>query len=92
MTIADETKQSRFSVVVHLVAAVVMGWISFTLSAVYTKWLFVFLGFAVLVAIGFALERVVGKKGVKWWLGNGGIIYLFVWVVTWVLLFNLGLA
>jgi cation transport ATPase len=96
MKFGDELSQSRLSVSVHLIAAMIMGWASFTLKAViyrgsetYSNWYAVFLGFAVLIGLGFTLERALGKKGVKWWLGNGGVVYVFVWVVAWVLLFNL---
>ena len=50
----------------------------------------IIIGFVLLIVIGFITERIVGeKKGIKWWFGNGGFIYILIWVVVWVLLFNL---
>lgn len=28
------------------------------------------------------------KKDSKWWLGNGVIIYIFVWFITWTVFYN----
>ncbi|MCD6477603.1 MAG: hypothetical protein J7K87_01240 [Candidatus Aenigmarchaeota archaeon] len=42
----------------------------------------------VLVLIG----EIIGKKfkkNTKWWLSNGGMIYLLMWIISWVFFFNL---
>jgi hypothetical protein len=81
----ENSEQSRWSVAIHTTAAIVMGWFSLQIGGTYA----VLAGFAVLFATGFALERFIGRKGVKWWLGNGAIIYIFVWIVAWVFFFNM---
>lgn len=88
--IADDTNQSRTSVAIHVVAAIVMGWVSDVMSTIYTKWLSVGLALVVLVALGFLIQNIAKGKDMKWWLGNGGIVYILFWIVTWVLFFNLG--
>jgi len=82
----NETNQSRVVVLIHTVVAVVMGWFCVYLN---NDWMAGPLGIIVLIIIGFASARMVGKKGVKWWLGNGAIIYLFVWLTMWIYFFNL---
>ena len=34
-------------------------------------------------------KRFVGKKNVKWWLSNGAVVYLFIWIISWTFFFNL---
>ena len=43
---------------------------------------------AVLLIAGYVSEYIVAKKGIKWWLGNGGIVYILLWLVTWILFYN----
>ena len=79
---------SRVSVGVHTAAAVFAGWASlFVGRGLYA------LGLAIVILIiaGFATEKLAGKRGIKWWLGNGAIVYLFFWLVSWTFFFNMGL-
>jgi len=39
--------------------------------------------------IGYITEFIVKKKGISWWMGNGGILYLFFWFISWVFFLNL---
>ena len=81
-----ELLHSRISVAVHIVAAIVISYVSFTLqNTLYAG----VLGIVVLIAIGYPLERVAGKKGFKWWFANGIFIYLFIWLVGWTYFLNL---
>jgi hypothetical protein len=80
-----EMKDSRISVLIHLVAGVAIGLLSTFLGmALYA------LGVAIVVAIvlGHMTERAVGKKKFSWWIGNGLFIYLFAWVDVWIFVVN----
>ena len=80
-----ELKASRAVMIVHTVLAIAMGWASPQLGILLAG----FTGIALLLVCGYACEKLVGKKGIKWWIGNGVIIYLFVWLVSWVYFFNI---
>jgi len=85
----DELKQSRLSVAFHLAAAIAVGCVSWFLSLTYTKWISAAIGLAVLAALGYMLNRR-WKVSWRWLSGNGMFVYLFVWAVAWILLFNMG--
>jgi hypothetical protein len=78
--------QTRISVTLHTVAAIVMGWLSITLA---NNLYALGLGVLVLIIVGFLTERITKKKGIKWWFGNGIFIYLFLWLVSWIFFLNL---
>ena len=84
-----EISQARIVVVIHLVAAVFAGWVSIQIALLSRSLFAGVFGLALLVGIGFLTEKLVSRKGLKFWLGNGVIIYLFFWLVTWIYLFNL---
>ncbi|MDI6720748.1 MAG: hypothetical protein QMD85_00045 [Candidatus Aenigmarchaeota archaeon] len=50
-----------------------------------------FLLMLVFLAAGkFGMQRIVKeKKDMKWWLGNGIIVYIFVWFVMWTVFYNI---
>ncbi|MEE9405860.1 MAG: hypothetical protein V3V26_00465, partial [Candidatus Aenigmarchaeota archaeon] len=54
-----------------------------------TNWIPGVVGIGVLIAVGFLSEKLVTKKGMKFWAANGIFIYLFIWLVSWVYFFNL---
>ncbi len=87
----DEINQGRVSVSIHAVAAIIMGWLSVQIASMSRALFAVALGLVILYIVGFVTQKIVGKKGIKWWFGNGIIIYLFIWYITWVFLFNLPL-
>lgn len=82
----SDLKHNRISVTVHAVAAILIGQMSVWLSNnLYSG----VLGIGVLIGIGYSLRIVTGKRDLKWWLANGIVIYLLVWLVTWTYLINL---
>lgn len=82
----SDLKHNRISVTVHAVAAILIGQMSVWLSNnLYSG----VLGIGVLIGIGYLLRIVTGKRDLKWWLANGIVIYLLVWLVTWTYLINL---
>lgn len=83
----QERKHSLFSVFLHSAAAIVMGYISIII--VIGTLIKIALAIIVLIVIGFITQKIIGKKNKGWWIGNGAAIYLFLWFLTWVILFNI---
>jgi hypothetical protein len=84
-----DLRKIRISVVSHIVLAILVGWISIYIQ-VATRTLFAAgAGLVILILFGYLLERGIGKQGIKWWLGNGAIIYLFIWLISWAFFLNL---
>ncbi len=52
------------------------------------------IGLAIAILILFILPKILGKmwgeEKAKWWFGNGGFVYIIIWVVSWTILYNLG--
>ncbi|MBI4181360.1 MAG: hypothetical protein HY520_00130 [Candidatus Aenigmarchaeota archaeon] len=81
----DERNQVRVSVALHAAAALAVAVLSPFLAG-----LGAIAGVLVLVALGGLVARAFRQKA-KWWLANGLIVYLFLWLVAVIYLFNLGL-
>ncbi len=82
----SDLNTSRISLGVHTITGIIAGYLSIFLErALYS------LGLAILILIitGYVIEFVLKKKGIKWWMTNGGILYILVWLVSWVFFFNL---
>ena len=78
-------RDARISVIAHTIAAVLVAYFSLWIqNNVYAG----VVGLVVLIAVGYPLERLTGKRGFKWWLANGIVLYLLVWLVGWIYLFN----
>jgi hypothetical protein len=76
----------RVSLAIHTIMGIIAGYASNMFNeALYS------LGLAVIILIitGYGVEFALKKKGIKWWMANGGIIYILVWIVTWTFLFNM---
>jgi hypothetical protein len=86
MFMDPELKAGRITVGIHTAAAILMGWISPQMGS---GWISGLLGIALLVVIGFASEKLVAKKGIKFWAANGIFIYLLIWLVSWTYFLNL---
>lgn len=85
-----ELKAARITVGVHTLLAIIMGWLSPVLSGQFmTNWMPGIVGIILLVVVGYGTERLVGKKGFKFWAANGIFIYLLIWLVSWVYFFNI---
>ena len=83
---------SRISILIHSIVAVIVGYASLTLRSIFQSgWIVAAVAIIVLVVMGFGLQRMVGKRGLKWWVSNGLFIYLFFWLISWTMFFNLGL-
>ncbi len=83
---------------IHSVLAIVAGYISFLLSTGAVtgvgknEVLAVLAGLIILYAGGQISERVFGKEavgGTKGWLWSGIVPFFFVWIMVWVILYNM---
>lgn len=85
-----ELKASRITVAVHAVLAVVMGWLSPIIAGQFgTNWAAGGLGIVLLIVGGYGTERLIKKKGIKFWLANGVFIYILLWLVSWTYFVNI---
>jgi isoprenylcysteine carboxyl methyltransferase (ICMT) family protein YpbQ len=50
------------------------------------------LGFVVLYLTGVVAQRTTGQSGIKWWAANGLVVFLFIWFISWTVLYNLSLV
>ncbi|RKY43453.1 MAG: hypothetical protein DRP81_06885 [Candidatus Omnitrophota bacterium] len=85
----EENKLSRLSVLLHSLLGFFIGFFSNSIALTITKIGAIFFGFVIVILFGFVLERFTGKKGFKWWLGNGLLFYLFLWFITWTFFYNI---
>ena len=79
-------KKELLAMMSHLVIGAVIGYVSFRLgSPLYSA--------IMAVAVAYGLKALSAKlfneKDGGWWFANGGIIYIFAWLITWVIFFNL---
>ncbi len=84
-----ELRDIRISIVTHVLIAILTGWVSFQLQITFRTMVSVIFGLGILFILGHIVERFVGKKNVKWWLSNGAVVYLFIWIISWTFFFNL---
>jgi hypothetical protein len=82
----NELNISRVSLGIHTVAGIIAGCVSYMLANnLYALGAMLI----ILFVTGYATEFALKKKGVKWWLSNGAVLYIFVWLISWIFLFNM---
>jgi len=83
---------------IHGVAGVVAGYISFLLSTGAVAGLgsndvlAVLVGLIILYIMGQVSERLFGKEevgGLSGWLWSGVVPFFFIWIMVWVIFFNI---
>ena len=80
-------KDTIVSSLIFTVAGLGIGYVSFTMNDNWASLGLMILGF---VVISDLLKRAAGfKETFRWFFTNGGMIYLFVWLATWLILYNL---
>ncbi len=85
---ADE-RHARLSVIIYTISAVIVGFASLQISPLAGNMLTILLGLVMAWVAGKVVQSVVGQKEVKWLIGNGLFIYIFVWLISWIFFFNL---
>lgn len=79
-------KPESKSFLVFTIAGIIAGVISFYLKNNLFSLLFAIIA---LVAIAEGLKKVLkSNEKFKWFLTNGGLIYIFIWFITWIILFT----
>lgn len=84
-----ELRHSRIASGLHAVLAIIVGWLSVYISAVAGSLITIVVAIVIVILFGYVLERFIGKKGLKWWMGNGIFIYILLWFVTWAYFLNM---
>lgn len=84
-----ELKHARIGVGSHSLLGIIVGYFSIMVTAIIGTILAIFVGFVIVIGLGYVVEKVIGKKGFKWWFGNGIIVYLLIWLVAWTFFLNL---
>ena len=78
----------RISMIIYIIAAIVMGYLSISVSAAAGNMITILAGLVVLWVAGKVVQLALGRKEGKWLLGNGMIIYLFIWLIAWTFFYN----
>lgn len=82
----DDLKASRVSLGIHTVAGIAAGYAAHVLA----DGLYAFGAMVIILLItGYATEFALKKKGIKWWVSNGALLYILIWLVSWTFLFNM---
>jgi hypothetical protein len=84
-----EETHTRISVMIYVIVGVALGFASLTISSYVGNILTIFLALVLAWLTGMAVQQAVGKRDVKWLIGNGLFIYIFVWLISWIFFFNL---
>lgn len=83
---------------IHGVAGIVAGYVSFILSSGAitsigsNEFLAIIVAIIILYAAGQISEKIFGREevgGAKGWLWSGIVPFFFVWILVWVLFFNM---
>ena len=82
-----ERKHSIVSVSLHTVVGIVAGYLSLLVGGPVNA---LGLAIVVLIILVFVLQKLLKiQKNKKWWVGNGIVVYIFIWLVSWIVFFNL---
>jgi len=82
-----ELKAQRIAIAVHVIAGIVAGYVSLFFSRF---WYALAPTIIILLVVGFVTQKTFGKgKDRKWWLGNGVAMYIMIWLLSWIVFFNL---
>lgn len=80
---------------IHTVGGVVAGYVSFILSSgviLKNDAIAVIVALIILYITGQVSERIFGKEevgGLSGWFWSGIIIFFFIWIIVWVVFYNL---
>lgn len=85
-------KKENKSLLVYIIIGVIIGYLSQLGRNLYGEignYIAIILALVFLVITAEVNKKVFKiNKELKWFLSNGGWIYLFVWFITWVIFFN----
>lgn len=80
-------EKEKTVMLLHLVVGIVAGYLSYVIfRPLYAAVLML----VILLIMKQATNTITKeKKKAGWWFGNGGVVYIFVWFVSWIVFFNL---
>ncbi|MEM4219166.1 MAG: hypothetical protein QXO35_03975 [Candidatus Micrarchaeia archaeon] len=76
----------KLLVIIHAALGLIMGYISLLLSGYIGNLFTCIVSLALLIPLRFLSKMI--KVESKSWIGNGAIIYVFVWFITWTYFYN----
>jgi hypothetical protein len=79
-------KRENKSFFVHILAGIFAGAVSFVVGNKMAAFAVMVVIVAVVIKV---LERFLGKEKFRWWFSNGVWIYIFVWIISWTIFYNL---
>lgn len=77
-------KDERLTAIIHFLSGIIVGYVSSTLTVNASFLLSIFS----LFALAYITDSITGRRGIKWWVGNGAVIYIFTWFTTWIYILN----
>ncbi len=89
MTLRSYFDQDLSVAIVFAVLGVIAGYASFTLNN--STMAFVLMIVVALVFYFIVKKAAHVKQDRRWWIGNAFIVYIFLWFVSWIVYYNLGL-
>jgi hypothetical protein len=90
---AESETHIRISVILFALFGIGVGYLSLILSAMIGNIYTILAGIVIAWLASKVIQLALGRKQFKWLLGNGLVIYLFVWLISWIFFYNyLGLA
>jgi len=83
--------------IIHVIGGIIAAYLSYALTTglingINNEAIAILIALIILYLSGQVSERIFGKEavgGFKGWLWSGIVPFLFVWIVIWVLLFNI---
>jgi len=80
-------KTETKSTIIYVVSGIILGYISFLVKDNYIA---LVLAVAFLFIMAEILKRALKiNEKFKWFLSNGGWVYIFIWFITWIIFYNL---
>lgn len=91
---ARKMKPETKALIAYILAGILAGILSWMVGKLMptNSGPFAALAIAIFILVGLPqlLKRPFGaSEKLKWWLSNGGYIYIFVWFITWIIFYNL---
>ena len=82
--------------IIHVIGGIIAAYLSYALTTglingINNEAIAILIALIILYLSGQVSERIFGKEavgGFKGWLWSGIVPFLFIWIVVWVLLFN----
>jgi len=76
------------STLIHTITGIIAGYLSFLVNSTIAVVLMIVI---LAISIGIVKFSLKVKQNAKWWLGNGVIVYILVWLIVWTLFYNIAI-